>query len=171
MKKPLQKDIYREMKLGKKELTITSIVILLVSITIMGAGVFLIIRGALSPNGAWQIIWRVMLGVISIILGGILLGVGITMFAVTRSMINVDQEIGNIAKGTNFTCEKCGTKLSNDAKFCKECGEPVELTMCETCGKPIPKDAKFCKECGKGVKIKEKWKDYLQDFNLPELFI
>lgn len=92
VKKTVQKDIYREMKLGKKELTITSIVVLIVSVAIMGAGVFLIIRGVLNPNGAWQIIWRILLGIISILVGGILLGIGITMFAVTRSMLSVEQE-------------------------------------------------------------------------------
>ena len=89
MKKPIQKDIYREMKYGKKELTIVSIIMILVSVAIMGAGIFLIVRGALNPNGAWQIIWRILLGVVSIILGGIMLGVGLTMFAVTTTTIRI----------------------------------------------------------------------------------
>jgi len=158
MKKPLQKDIYREMKYGKKELTIASVSILILSLALVAVGVFMIIRGALNPNGAWQIIWRVLLGVVSMVIGGILLGVGITMFAVTRSMINVAK--GNVSDMDNrametvnvLKCEKCGLKLSYDAKFCKECGEPVELDVCEQCGKPILKGTKFCEECGKGVK-------------------
>ena len=161
MKKPLKKDLYREMKYGKRELTIISVVVLIFSVALLGVGLFMIIRGALNPNGAWQIIWRILLGVASMIIGGVLLGVGITMFAVTRSMINIEDgnvsDVGNRAKGTVnvLKCEKCGTKLSKDAKFCKACGEPVELAMCETCGKPIPKDAKFCEECGKGAKGKD----------------
>ena len=158
MKKPLQKDIYREAKYGKKELTIASVVILLLSIALLVVGIFMIVKGALNPNGAWQIIWRVLLGVVSLVIGGILLGVGITMFAVTRSMINVEQgnvsDVENRAIGTInvLKCEKCGSKLSDDAKFCKECGEPVELNVCEQCGKPISKNSKYCEECGKGVK-------------------
>ncbi len=157
MKKPLQKDIYREMKFGKKQLTITSIVVLVLSVALLAVGVFVVVRGALNPNGAWQIIWRVLLGVISLLIGGVLLGVGITMFAVTRSMINVEQgsvsDIGSRAIGAENVnkCEKCKTVLSDDAKFCKACGEPVELEMCERCGKPILKGSKYCEECEKGV--------------------
>ena len=157
MKKPLKKDIYKEMKYGKKELTIVSIVVLVLSIAIFAGGVTLVVLGALNPNGAWQIIWRVLLGAILLIIGGVLFGVGVTMFAVTRSMLNFDS--GNVADGNRAIgtinvrkCEKCGKKLSDDASFCSDCGEPVELSVCESCGKPIPQDAKFCEDCGKGVK-------------------
>lgn len=160
MKKPLQKDFYRERRYGKKELTCIGIIVLIVSALLLGGGIALIVFGAFNPNGAWAIIWRVALGVLGVILGGILLSVGITMVAVTRSMINTED--GNVSdernsgKGTiNIVkCEKCGTKLSDDARFCKACGEPVELAECEACGKPIQKGSKFCEECGKGVKNK-----------------
>ena len=115
----------------------------------------------MNPNGVFEIVWRVILGVVLFILGGIAFSVGITMFAITRSMINVDE--GNVADGNRavgtvnvLKCEKCGTKLSDDAKFCKNCGEPVELSVCESCGTPIAKDAKFCEECGKELEKKDK---------------
>ena len=128
----MKKDLYREMKYGKKELTVISIILLIMSIAVLGAGVFLIIRGALNPNGAWQIIWRVLLGGASVVIGGILLGVGITMFSVSRSMINVEQgnvsDVGNRAVGTAniHKCEKCGRKLKLDAKLCEECEKGEE---------------------------------------------
>jgi hypothetical protein len=157
--KPLKKDIYREMKLGKKELTIVSIVVMIVSLALLGGGIALVVLGVLNPNGAFEIIWRVLLGIILFILGGIIFSVGVTMFAITRSMINIDE--GNVADGNRavgtvnvLKCSKCGIKLSDDAKFCSSCGEPVELSVCESCGVPIAKDAKFCKECGKGVENK-----------------
>jgi len=128
----MKKDLYREMRYGKKELTITSIVVLILSIAIVGAGIYLIVRGALNPNGAWQIIWRVLLGVVSVLLGILLISVGFTMFSVSRSMINVEEgnvsDVGNRAKGTVniHKCEKCGRKLSTDAKFCEECASELE---------------------------------------------
>ena len=156
MKKPLKKDIYKELKYGKKELTIVSVIVTVLSVALLAGGIALIVLGALNPDGAWQIVWRVLLGVVMLVLGGVLLGVGLTMFAVTRSMLNFNE--GNVADGNRAVgtlnvrkCEKCGTKLSDDASFCKHCGEPVELSVCESCGKPIHKDAKFCEECGKGV--------------------
>jgi len=44
-------------------------------------------------------------------------------------------------------CLKCQTELIEGSKFCKECGQKIEL-MCPECGKTIPTDSKFCPECG-----------------------
>ena len=162
MKKPLQEKIYQEKRYGKKELTTTSIFTLVLAALFLAGGITLIVFGAMNPNGAWQIIWRVIVGVVLLIPAGILLNIGLTMLFVSRSMLdNQDgnvSDVGNSAMGTiNITkCEKCGTKLSPNAKFCKSCGEKVEQEKCETCGKPIQKGAKFCEECGKGVKNKTK---------------
>ncbi len=128
----MKKDLYREMKYGKKELTAISVILLIISVAVFGAGIYLIIRGALNPNGAWQIIWRVLLGGASVAIGGVLLGVSITMFSVSRSMINVEQgnvsDVGNRAIGTANVnkCEKCGRKLSEDEKLCEECKKGAE---------------------------------------------
>lgn len=152
--KPLKKDIYQEMKYGKRELTITSIIVMILSVVMLAGGIVSIVFGAINPNGAWQIIWRVLLGVILVIFGCIALGIGITMFAVTRSMINTDE--GNVADGNRAIgtinvrkCDKCGTKLNDDAKFCSKCGNLIEIKKCAKCGKEMKADAKFCEYCGK----------------------
>ncbi len=44
-------------------------------------------------------------------------------------------------------CPKCRTELPGEAKFCKKCGNRLELT-CPECGKTIPPDSNFCLECG-----------------------
>lgn len=157
MKKPLQKDIYREMKYGKKELTIVSIVLMVLSLALAVGGVLLVIFGAIKQIEAWQIIWRVILGVVMFIVGGIFLGIGITMFAVTRSMINTNE--GNVADGNRAMgtlnvnkCPKCGAKLADDAKFCKNCGAEIEQHKCPNCGAEMSDNSKFCEKCGKEAK-------------------
>ena len=48
-------------------------------------------------------------------------------------------------------CSKCGAELPENAKFCLNCGEQVQVddgtVICPDCGKRVPK-AKFCPECG-----------------------
>jgi class 3 adenylate cyclase/tetratricopeptide (TPR) repeat protein len=44
-------------------------------------------------------------------------------------------------------CFKCQTNLPDGAKFCKECGQKIEMA-CPECGKSVPPDSKFCLECG-----------------------
>lgn len=52
-------------------------------------------------------------------------------------------------------CSKCGFELSEDAKFCTECGTKVEdkkdSIFCENCGSKMNKDSLFCSECGTKV--------------------
>ena len=128
----MKKDIYKEMRYGKKSLTTMSVILLIFSVAVLAFGVILVVRGAINPNGAWQIIWRVLLGGASVVGGGILLGVGITMFSVSRSMINVEQgnvsDVGNSAMGTAniHKCEKCGRKLSEDKTLCDDCEKEKE---------------------------------------------
>ncbi|MFX0115631.1 MAG: zinc ribbon domain-containing protein [Candidatus Hodarchaeota archaeon] len=54
-----------------------------------------------------------------------------------------------------LNCKSCGKKLSNDAKFCTECGEriireptPTRAQFCGNCGSSLTASAKFCMKCG-----------------------
>lgn len=48
-----------------------------------------------------------------------------------------------------MNCTKCGTELSDGAKFCGECGtKVVAQNKCPECGAVCPVGVKFCAECG-----------------------
>ena len=55
-----------------------------------------------------------------------------------------------IAPAGTVPCPKCGAQIAKDAKFCKECGAPTKL-KCPKCGKELAADARFCRECGAAV--------------------
>jgi len=44
-------------------------------------------------------------------------------------------------------CPKCQFENREEAKFCKECGNKLELT-CSSCGHTVHSGSKFCDECG-----------------------
>jgi class 3 adenylate cyclase/tetratricopeptide (TPR) repeat protein len=44
-------------------------------------------------------------------------------------------------------CPKCQFENSDDAKFCNECGNKLEI-VCSKCGKANSLGSKFCNECG-----------------------
>ncbi len=47
-------------------------------------------------------------------------------------------------------CPSCGTAVKEGAKFCPECGKPMQ-SLCPACGKPVKEGAKFCSECGESL--------------------
>ncbi len=48
-----------------------------------------------------------------------------------------------------ITCPKCNKELSDDAKFCNDCGEQILKTIiCPNCGKPTSTEILFCQNCG-----------------------
>ena len=49
-------------------------------------------------------------------------------------------------------CPKCQFENSDDAKFCNECGNKLELA-CPECGKVNPLGSKFCNECGHNLTL------------------
>lgn len=54
------------------------------------------------------------------------------------------------AAPASSVCSKCGAPLTENAKFCKECGEkvaPSGMIVCPSCEKTVVK-GKFCPECG-----------------------
>ncbi len=44
-------------------------------------------------------------------------------------------------------CPSCGATAKAGAKFCPECGKPMQ-NLCPKCGKPVKGGMKFCSECG-----------------------
>lgn len=56
------------------------------------------------------------------------------------------------------TCSACGAPLSEEAKYCGQCGvkveEPVLDPTCSACGAVLEEDVKFCTSCG--AKVEEK---------------
>lgn len=53
-----------------------------------------------------------------------------------------------------MNCEKCGSELEANAKFCTECGTSIPKTRrkrCQFCGTKIKPDTEFCPDCGNAV--------------------
>ena len=49
-------------------------------------------------------------------------------------------------------CQKCGAQLTDDTKFCPECGAAQGQTKyCQHCGEIIDADCVVCPKCGKQV--------------------
>ncbi|MBC8456439.1 MAG: zinc ribbon domain-containing protein, partial [Deltaproteobacteria bacterium] len=44
-------------------------------------------------------------------------------------------------------CPSCQHENPDEAKFCIECGNPIEF-QCPKCGANTPRTSKFCMECG-----------------------
>jgi class 3 adenylate cyclase/tetratricopeptide (TPR) repeat protein len=51
-------------------------------------------------------------------------------------------------------CPKCQFDNPEGAKFCNECGNPLEIT-CPKCGKANPPGSKFCNGCGQKLEKEE----------------
>lgn len=49
-------------------------------------------------------------------------------------------------------CPKCQFENKDDAAFCLECGERLELE-CPQCGKTLPYNSKFCDKCGQRLDV------------------
>lgn len=60
------------------------------------------------------------------------------------------------------SCTRCGFVNDDSAKFCKQCGEKLDILQkesmntCPHCGKELPKEAMFCKHCGTPVEQMQK---------------
>ena len=60
------------------------------------------------------------------------------------------------------SCPRCNFVNDDSAKFCKQCGEKLDvlqkesMNTCPHCGKEIPEGAMFCKHCGTPLKQTQK---------------
>ncbi len=86
---------------------------------------------------------------------GMGLGAGMGMGMMVPGMIQGGQGQGApMVPSQAVKCPKCGNQMAADAKFCRQCGAPVEAapatggTACPKCGKPQPAGTKFCNDCG-----------------------
>lgn len=82
---------------------------------------------------------------------GVGMGAGMAMgnmFAQSVSQAK-DTAVQQPTDATTKKCAKCGGVLSSTAKFCPECGTPVEQDrFCPECGHKLTGSAKFCANCG-----------------------
>jgi hypothetical protein len=69
------------------------------------------------------------------------------------AMAEEDKKLGEEEwrKGVRATCPKCEAPLSNNVKFCPECGEKIQSAHCTNCGTKLVEGAKFCGDCGQKV--------------------
>ncbi len=45
-------------------------------------------------------------------------------------------------------CRKCGIEMRADARYCKQCGDPLAPPVCAACGRTNDPDAIYCDGCG-----------------------
>ena len=59
-------------------------------------------------------------------------------------------ETTTAAAPAKIKCSNCGASLTEQAKFCLECGTKVApaIKKCSSCGNELPANSKFCQECG-----------------------
>lgn len=75
--------------------------------------------------------------------GNMFAGAGKELF--NNTLINSTSP--NISSG--IKCIKCGAINKTDAKFCSDCGSPIEKKFfCTKCGTELTSGAKFCSGCG-----------------------
>ncbi len=73
-------------------------------------------------------------------------GIGVGMGAGMGQMFGAAMTAKPSAPATE-KCPSCGASVKQGAKFCPECGKPMQA-LCPKCGKPVKEGSKFCPECG-----------------------
>ena len=48
-------------------------------------------------------------------------------------------------------CPNCNKEVTDDTKFCPECGCKLAKNVCPKCGNEIEANTKFCPECGEKI--------------------
>lgn len=158
MNKNIDKNSYKEASYGKKQLTIVSVIIFVLSVIALVGGIALLVRGIIV-DGVFAKVWRIILACVLIFFGVVCGYASFMAFFTSMSMLknkSMNVKDGNRAKGTLnvLKCDKCGHEVEEGAEFCKNCGESLaDYVECE-CGTRNPKDAEFCSSCGKEIKKK-----------------
>lgn len=52
------------------------------------------------------------------------------------------------AEDAKRTCPACGTRSTDDSKFCQECGQKLGVAQCRQCGAELAPSTRFCGSCG-----------------------
>lgn len=152
--KEINREVQPSTNRGRTQLMIVAIVVCLISLAMFVGGIVLIVNGCMT-SGVWSIIWRVALGILLVVFGGIFGWVAIMMLATAFTMIKNGQ--GSVADATNTAvgtvgvtkCEKCGTQLDEKDGFCPKCGKSsAQHVNCPKCGAVNKASDEFCTKCG-----------------------
>lgn len=156
MNKNVDKNAYKEVQYGKKQLVIVSALILIVGLLALVGGIVLLVKG-ITVSGVFSKVWRIILAVVLIFFGGVFSYASIMALFTSMGMLknnSMNVKDGNRAKGTLnvLKCDKCGYEVEEGAEFCKNCGASLkDYIECE-CGTRNPNDAEHCSKCGKALK-------------------
>lgn len=80
--------------------------------------------------------------------------------AAALAAANAMKNMTSNVESSGVVCKKCGSILFKDAKFCAECGTPVQreepkpqANVCAKCGVKLEEGARFCADCGSPVSV------------------
>lgn len=80
---------------------------------------------------------------------GMGIGAGAGIGAIFSDAIKDSKNTPNSNPTPTKTCPYCNAKVSQNAKFCQECGQKLPVKkFCSECGKEVSDNAKFCSDCG-----------------------
>lgn len=69
-----------------------------------------------------------------------------------KEFINSGKKYDQISEGNKINCMKCGKSISEDSKFCPECGGQIEKYIeCPFCHSHVDIGVKYCPDCGQNV--------------------
>lgn len=84
---------------------------------------------------------------------GIASGIGKTVGDITDQTLSEVSEVSNnsdrsVNKEMRF-CENCGARITEDASYCPECGQPIKKQeICRNCGYKFTRQSNYCPNCG-----------------------